>query len=108
MPALAGIETYISVPVVDVNCSQKTAPDPDSPTRASALKCEASGFGILTKDNRFLKFDAQGNYNIVEALKASDKKDHLRVNLNGDVQGGTLKGAKPPVQDTATSSSAAG
>jgi hypothetical protein len=69
MPALAGIETYINVPVVDVNCSQKTAAAPDSHTRACALKCEASGFGILTKDNRFLKFDAQGNYSIVEALK---------------------------------------
>src|ERR1700730_8273130 len=91
MPALAGIETYINVPVVDVNCSQKTAADPDSHTRACALKCEASGFGILTKDNRVLKFDAQENHNIVEALKASDKKDHLRVNVSGDVQGGTLK-----------------
>jgi hypothetical protein len=91
MPALAGIETYINVPVVDVNCSQKTDADPDSHTRACALKCEASGSGILTKDNRFLKFDAQGNYNIGEALKASDKKDHLRVNVSGDVQGDTLK-----------------
>jgi hypothetical protein len=27
----------------------------------------------------------------VEALKASDKKDHLRVDANGDVQGDTLK-----------------
>ena len=61
MPALAAAETYNNVPVVDVNCSKKAAADPDSHTRACALKCEASGFGILTKDNRFLKFDAEGN-----------------------------------------------
>ena len=91
MPALAAAETYNNVPVVDVNCSKKAAADPDSHTRACALKCEASGFGIVTKDNRFLKFDAQGNTSIADQLKASDKKDHLRVDVSGDVEGDTLK-----------------
>ena len=92
MPALAAVETYNNVPVVDVNCSKKAAADPDSHTRACALKCQASGFGIVTKDNRFLKFDAEGNSSITDQLKASDKKDHLRVDVTGDVQGDTLKG----------------
>jgi hypothetical protein len=91
MPAFAVAETYENVAVVDVNCSKKVAADPDSHTRACALKCEGSGFGILTKDQQFLKFDAAGNAKIVEALKASDKKDHLRVNVEGDAQGDTLK-----------------
>lgn len=91
VPALAAAESYNNVAVVDVNCSKKVAADPDSHTRACALKCEGSGYGILTKDNRFLKFDAQGNTSITEALKASDKKDHLRVDVSGDVDGDTLK-----------------
>ena len=91
MPALAAVETYKDVPVVDVNCSTKVAADPDSHTRACALKCAASGFGIVTKDKQFLKFDAEGNTKIADALKASDKKDHLRVDVSGDVQGDTLK-----------------
>ena len=91
MPALAAAATYENVPVVDVNCSKKVAADPDSHTRGCALKCTASGFGIVTKDQQFLKFDAAGNAKIVEALKASDKKDHLRVDVTGDVQGDTLK-----------------
>lgn len=91
IPAFAMAETYKDVPVVDVNCSKKVAADPDSHPRACALKCEASGFGIVTKDQKFLKFDAAGNASIVEALKASDKKDHLRVDVSGDVQGDTLK-----------------
>ena len=98
MPALAAAETYNNVPVVDVNCSKKAAADPDSHTRACALKCEASGFGILTKDNRFLKFDAQGNTSIVDQLKASDKKDHLRADVSGDVEGDTLKVTSVKVQ----------
>lgn len=91
MPALAAVESYKDVSVVDVNCSTKVAADPDSHTRACALKCAASGFGIVTKDKQFLKFDAEGNAKIADALKASDKKDHLRVDVSGDVQGDTLK-----------------
>jgi hypothetical protein len=91
MPAFAAVETYKDVTVVDVNCSTKVAADPDSHTRACALKCSASGFGIVTRDKHFLKFDAEGNTKIVEALKASDRKDHLRVDVSGDVQGDTLK-----------------
>jgi hypothetical protein len=91
VPAWGAVENYKDVPVVDVNCSKKVAADPDSHPRACALKCAASGFGIVTKDRQFLKFDAEGNTKIVEALKASDKKDHLRVDVSGDVQGDTLK-----------------
>jgi hypothetical protein len=91
MPALAAAENYKDVPVVDVNCSKKVAADPDSHPRACALKCAASGFGIVTQDKQFLKLDAEGNRKIVEALKASDKKDHLRVDVSGDLQGDTLK-----------------
>jgi hypothetical protein len=91
MPALAAVEIYKDVSVVDVNCSKKVAADPDSHTRACALKCAAGGYGIVTKGKQFLKFDAEGNTKIDEALKASDKKDHLRVDVSGDVQGDTLK-----------------
>jgi len=70
IPALAAVATFSNVPVVDVNCSMKAAADPDSHTRACALKCAASGFGIVTKDNQFLKFDAEGNKTITEALNA--------------------------------------
>jgi hypothetical protein len=91
MPALAAVETYKDVSVVDVNCSTKVAADPDSHTRACALKCAASGFGIVTKDKQFLKFDAAGNAKIADALKASDKKDHLRVDVTGNVHVDTLK-----------------
>lgn len=89
--AFAAVETYNNVPVVDSNCSAKVAANPDAHTRACALKCEASGFGIITQDKHFLKFDQAGNAEIVKALKSSDKKDHLRVDVTGDVEGGTLK-----------------
>lgn len=90
-PALAAAKSFKDVPVVDVNCSSKVAANPDSHTRECALKCENSGFGIVTADKRFLKFDADGNAKIAEQLKASHETDHLRVNVKGEVKGDTLK-----------------
>jgi hypothetical protein len=91
LPTFAAAETFKDVAVVDVNCSKKVAADPDSHTRACALKCSESGYGIITNDKQFVKLDANGNAQVVAALKASDKKDHLRADVSGEMQGDTLK-----------------
>jgi hypothetical protein len=90
-PALAATQTLNDVSVVDVACSKSVAAGGDAHTRKCAIGCKDSGFGVLTTDDKFLKFDANGNAKILEALKASDKKDHLRVDVTGDVQGDTIK-----------------
>jgi hypothetical protein len=51
LPSFAA-ETYKDVSVVDVNCSKKVAADPDAHARACALKCAASGFGIVDASPR--------------------------------------------------------
>jgi len=91
LPGFAATETFKDVPVVDLNCSKKVAEAPDAHTRECAVKCEASGYGILTDDKKFLKFDAAGNKEFAATLKSSAKKDHLRVDVSGEVQGDTLK-----------------
>ncbi|WP_263366358.1 hypothetical protein [Edaphobacter bradus] len=91
LPALAATKSFNDVSVVDVSCSKKVAANPDAHTRSCALACEKSGYGILTADKQFLKFDAEGNAKIAGALKASNKADHLRVDVSGDVVGDTLK-----------------
>lgn len=89
VPALAAT-TFSDVSLVDVNCSKKAAANPDAHTRSCALACSGSGYGIL-ENGKFLKFDANGNQEVLRELKASHEKDHLRVNVTGDVQGSTLK-----------------
>ncbi|MGH9596714.1 MAG: hypothetical protein ACRD3K_07950, partial [Edaphobacter sp.] len=84
-PALAATQSFKDVPVVDVACSKKVAANPDAHTKSCALVCEKSGYGILTADKKFLKFDADGNAKVLAELKATDKTDHLRVNVKGDV-----------------------
>ena len=81
-----------------MSCSKKAAADADAHTRTCALQCQKSGFGILTADKKFLKFDEAGNEKILAELKATDKKDHLRVNVSGDVNGDTLKVASVKLQ----------
>ena len=90
-PALAATKTFNDVSVIDVSCSKKAAATADAHTRECVLACEKSGFGIVTEDKKFLKFDADGNAKILQQLKSSDKTDHLRVNVSGDVDGDTLK-----------------
>ena len=91
LPALAATETLKDVPIVDINCSSKVAANPDSHTRDCALKCQQSGYAVVTSDKKVLKLDAAGNSQVVAALKDSSKKDHLRADITGDVQGDTLK-----------------
>ncbi|PYX96751.1 MAG: hypothetical protein DMG63_16310 [Acidobacteria bacterium] len=89
--AVAAAETFNDAPVLDVSCARIAAKDPDAHTRECALQCQKSGFGIMTSDHKFLKFDSKGNSLVVDALKKSDKNAHLRVDVSGDLQGDTLK-----------------
>jgi hypothetical protein len=89
--AVAAAETFNDAPVIDVSCAKIAAKDPDAHTRECALQCQKSGFGIITSDHKFLKFDSKGNSLVLDGLKKSDKNAHLRVDVSGEVQGDTLK-----------------
>jgi hypothetical protein len=90
LPAFAGEETWKNVPMVDAACSAKVKADPDSHTQACAQQCQKSGFGILTSDGSFLKFDENGNKEALSTIK--DKKaDHIRVTVIGEREGDTIK-----------------
>lgn len=87
----AAAENFANVPVVDVACSSKVKANPDAHPRECALKCQKSGYGIVTSDGKFLKLDSAGNQKVVDLLKSSSQKDHLRVNVDGKVEGDTIQ-----------------
>jgi hypothetical protein len=62
-------------------------------TRKCALMpdCQRSGYGVATHDNRFLKFDAEGNRKAAEMLRVAKKEDDLEVEVTGEVQGDHIK-----------------
>ena len=90
--ALAAEETtWTNVPVVDTMCIDKVKADPDKHTKKCALQCSKSGYGLITADGAFLKFDTAGNEKTIAALKATKKDDHLSATVKGIRDGETIK-----------------
>lgn len=88
---VAAAETWSNVSLIDTMCPMSAKAKPDAHTRACALQCAKSGFGIIAADGSYLKFDDNGNTKVLAALKATKKADHLRVSVTGDRQGDTIK-----------------
>ena len=91
LPVFAAENTWTNVSMVDVACSTKAKANPDAHTRACALQCQGSGYGVLTAEGDFLKFDDAGNAKAVTALKGSKNADHLRVTVTGTREGNSIK-----------------
>ncbi len=91
LPTFAIGETWTNVSIVDTQCSIKAKANPDAHTRACALTCAKSGFGILDKSGNYLKFDAKGNAEAIKLLQSSTTKDHLRVSVTGEKRGDTIQ-----------------
>ena len=91
LPMVAAAETWKDVPVIDTLCVSKVKKDPDKHTTRCALQCAKGGYGLLTPDGAYLKFDAPGNEKTIAALKATKKTDHLRVTVVGDRDGESIK-----------------
>jgi hypothetical protein len=91
LPAVSAAETWKGVSVIDGNCLSKVKADPDKHTKKCALQCAKGGYGILTSDGTYLKFDESGNQKAQAALQATEKEDHLRATVVGKRDGETVK-----------------
>src|SRR5262245_46008773 len=90
-PVVAAEETWTSGAVIDTQCLTKFKSHPDDHPRECALQCVKGGYGLLTEQGAYLKFDEAGNKLALAALKASSKKDHLRATVTGERDGETIK-----------------
>ncbi|MDA1316347.1 MAG: hypothetical protein O2968_23785 [Acidobacteria bacterium] len=52
--------------------------------------CKASGFGVVTADGKYLKFDSAGDEKAVKLLEGTDKKDSIKVSVDGKVDGSNI------------------
>jgi hypothetical protein len=91
LPLLAAAETWKGVSVIDTQCVSKVKADPDKHTAKCALQCQKGGYGLLTTDGTYLKFDDEGNTKALAALKATTKTDHLRATVVGERTGDAIK-----------------
>ena len=74
--------------VVDVMCKGK---DVANHTKECALGCSKSGYGLVTSDGQFYKFDESGNAKAVSALKQTTKDKDLKATVSGTMDGDVIK-----------------
>ena len=74
--------------VVDVMCRGK---DLAGHTRDCAITCGKSGYGLVTAEGKFLKFNESGNALTLTALKKLGKEKDLKAKVTGTLDGDVLK-----------------
>ncbi len=85
--------------LIDKNCSNKALKDQDpyanagkhSRTCALLGGCANSGYGVITQDGKFLKFDARGDEQAKALLEKSERKSNLTVSVEGALKGDVLE-----------------
>jgi hypothetical protein len=87
-PVIAAAAESVSGTVVDVMCRTK---DLAGHTRQCAVTCAKSGFGVVTADGKFLKFDEAGNTKALAALKTLSREKDLKAKVTGTVDGDLIK-----------------
>jgi len=92
LPMALQAETWKNAPLMDSMCAAKSEAraNPDAHPKTCAVQCQKGGYGIVTSDGGFLKFDAAGNSQVEAALKSTKKTDHLRVDVQGELKGGEI------------------
>lgn len=88
--SILAAETWTNVSLVDTACHAKVKDAPDTHTRACALQCANSGYGIFAADGTYLAFDKAGNEKALAVVKSGKTTDHLRVTVSGERKGNTL------------------
>jgi len=97
--AFAGLACAAAVQgiLLDRMCSTKIVAAKDqkaaqSHTRECDLMsdCVKAGYGVFTADGKFFTFDPAGNEKAQQALKASKKKDNIKVQVTGAQSGDSI------------------
>jgi hypothetical protein len=90
-------DSTVSGYLLDVSCSSRLSQKPDGPSAHSkdCLRvCGGSGFGVLTADKKFIKFDEQGNEKVRNLLNDLTKDKDIRISVTGAVDGDKMTVSK--------------
>ena len=83
--------------LVDIACASETAEKPRANFREKHSKhclqmpdCAESGYGVLTADDKVIKFDAKGNETAKKFIEGTDHDRDWKVTVTGTVNGDTM------------------
>ncbi len=77
--------------LMDTMCAAKKIDQAATHTADCMKSCSKSGFGLVTKEGEYLKFNEAGNARALKALDASSKQDHLEVKVSGTLKSGVIQ-----------------
>jgi hypothetical protein len=85
-------ETWKNVALMDAGCSthKEKTDTPDEHSKTCMMRCAAKGGVGAIIDGKFVKFDKKGDELAIAALKKSEKDDHLRADVTGEIKDGVL------------------
>jgi hypothetical protein len=86
--SVAALAETMTGTLVDVMCKDK---DIAGHTKKCAMGCAKSGFGLVTGEGKFVKFDEAGNAKALAALKATEKEKDLKAKVEGTMDGDVLQ-----------------
>ena len=89
LPMCSQAAEWRNVPLVDRTCADTASVQPDDHPRECLLLCAASGYGILD-EGTWIALDEVGDEMALEALRATRKEDHIRVDVAGDRDGSVI------------------
>ena len=79
--------------LVDKQCSAKIIEGGAAAGKAHTKECllsdacKASGYGVVTEDGKFIKFDPNGDKLVQNLMDVLRDKDDLKVNVQGPLSG---------------------
>jgi hypothetical protein len=96
-------DTAIKGYLVDIACSREDGSKPGfgSKHTKDCLQmpdCAQSGYGVLTDDNKFLRFDKAGNDQAKKFITDLKKESDIKVTVTGTVNGNTMTVSKIELQ----------
>ncbi len=77
--------------LMDTMCAAKKLDQASSHTAQCMKDCATSGFGLVTKDGKYLKFNEGGNAKALKALKADNRQANLQVKVTGELKGSVIR-----------------
>ena len=77
--------------LMDTMCAAKKLDQASSHTAQCMKDCATSGFGLVTKDGKYLKFNEGGNAKALKALKADNRQANLQVKVTGELKGSVIQ-----------------
>ncbi len=79
--------------LMDTTCAKKHAGEKgfaETHDKDCLQMCAEGGFGVLTGDGKFVKFDGQGNKKVAQLLKDTQRDTGWKISVTGVMKGSML------------------